>query len=141
MTRSELFKFLIIFKKRPQILGIRDIVRRSVFKFRYQSIKINSFFFIRKICGAYGNEELCIVRKHDILVLKIKSLYESFSEFGEVFQRSAEEGDLTFDRMSACKSGYHLIYYSLKDGCSNISCLRAVINKRLYVSLCKNPAS
>ena len=104
MTAPELSQLLIIFEKRSEILGIRDIVRRSVIELGYERIQINRLFIPGKICCSNGYEVLGVFRKYYILIRKAESLDEPFSEFGKIFQRSSEECDLAFYRMAACET-------------------------------------
>ena len=114
MAFSEFSKFFFALKERPQILGVRYVIRRSVLEFGDQGVKVYRVLFTGKISSAYSYKELGIFRKYDFIIRKIKSLNESFPEFGKVLKRTAQERYLASNRMTAGKTGYHLIDNSLE---------------------------
>ena len=61
-------------------------------------------------------------------------------QFGQEVKRTAQEGDMTADRLAAGKSGDGLIDNRLENGGGQIFSCGAFINQRLNIGFCKNTA-
>ena len=56
-------------------------------------------------------------------------------------KRSAQKGNATAYRFTACKAGNSLVYHSLKNRCCKICFCRTFVDKRLNIGLCKHTAA
>ena len=135
VTVQERLVFLLALEQRLDVLGFRHLcLIRSLHPFHYGA----QGDFILRSCQsgcADGNEVLGIFREYDLIILQLQRLDETGPKLRKEGQRSAQEGYLALDDMSACQSADGLIHHSLEDGSSQIRNGGAVVDQGLNVRL------
>ena len=91
--------------------------------------------------AAGGNEQVGVFGDDDVIVVQVERLIEAITQFRQVLQGAAQEGDMAADGPAACQTGNGLGHNRLEDGSGNVFPLRTLVQKRLDVGFRENAAT
>ena len=87
------------------------------------------------------HEQVRVIRHDDVLLVKFQRLVESLAQLGQILQRAAQKCHMTPNGTSARQAGDGLRDHRLEDGGRDILPTRALVQKRLHVSLSEHAAT
>ena len=91
--------------------------------------------------AAGGHEQVRVLGHDDGLVGQFQRLVEALAQFGQVLQRTAEEGHVSPDGPAAGEAGDGLGHHRLEDGGGDVLLARALVQKRLHIGLGEHAAA
>src|SRR5699024_2529007 len=114
-----------------------DMICQTFLQLNNRNIQI--FFGIQ--CGSNSSKQVGILRSNRMFVIQLQCPDKCRSQLGEEMQRTAEECNMSADRLSACQTADCLIDYRLENrGCQVLLC-GTVIDQRLDICLGKHTAA
>ena len=141
MTLLKLTVLAFICKKRLEpalTAGDRRGVLNSLYKL-LNGIAAILLFGIKR--GSERNGIACVFREYRMLIVKLESFLETYTESLTVIKRAAEKKHLSGYALSLCQSRYCLINNRLINTRRNVFLARALIKQRLYIGLGKDAAA
>ena len=90
---------------------------------------------------ALSGEEMRILRDDGVLLVELQRADVGGAELVEEVQRTAEEADVSPDRLTAGKTGDGLITDGLEDRRGEVLLCRTLVDQRLDISLCEDAAA
>ena len=140
MTFLEFTELLLGSEERIQTLHFEihlDMICQTFLQLNNRNIQI----FIGIQCGSNSSKQVGILRSNRMFVIQLQCPDKCRSQLGEEMQRTAEECNMSADRLSACQTADCLIDYRLENrGCQVLLC-GTVIDQRLDICLGKYTAA
>ena len=141
MAIAEVFIIVFIFEQNK--IRLARFSFGGVFRFFYWFFQLgnrNVFGVFRK-CRARRYKKIAVIGIYNLFRRKFQRFDESFFEFRQKVQRSAQKCNYAVNRSALRQISNRLIYNRLKNWKCNISFFCAVIHQGLNVSFCENAAT
>jgi len=106
-----------------------------------QALLLDALHLGSRSRAAARHEQVGVVRHDDVLVVEVKCIVETFSEFGQILQRTAEEGDVPSNGAPAREAADGLRDDGLEDARGDVLLARALVEQRLDVGLREHAAA
>ena len=91
--------------------------------------------------GTFRREQVSVVRRYDRVGPEIQRADECGLQLGKEMQRSAQERDVSADRLTAGQTADRLVYDRLENGGGEVFLRRAFIDQRLDIRLREHAAA